>query len=254
MARKQFLKRYILDSNGFILNEEGDMLQTYESKFGFFSIVEGKHYYFYTIIDGYERPNFRYIKQMKKTGEWKTYISSNAVKVEGNKLLKTEYEAALHANILIGKYGLDRIPNAVPKPNDTLQYTKHKAFYNVFLNGSSKLTYLSDEIKESIDYLVSHPELKDSLRFLVGDNPRGADKLFQQYLYELAPDCEQVVVCHMDEKPRNNYDFQTYEVEVPENTPYTTPEEYQRFKDIFMNKMCHEAITVTKGNSNEKAH
>jgi len=251
MARKQFLKRYILDDNGFILNQDGDMLQTYFNKEGdIFSIVEGQYYFFKNLIKGYEKPNFRYIKFLKRVGLWKTYVKSNAVNIDGNKAFKEELKAALHANRLIGEHGLDRIPNAVPKPNDELQYKDIKTkFFNVFLAGSIKCSYLHDNVRADIDYYLEHPELKHRLRFLVGDNPKGADRHFQQYLYELGLG-DQVIVCHMDEEPRNleSYDFSTYEVDVPVDEPYTSSVEFQSFKDRFMSNMCQEAIVVVKGN------
>jgi len=114
--RKEIVEGYILDSNGFIINRDGDILPNFiDEDEDIFCVIEGRHFCYTDLIEGYKQPNFKHIKQLKKSKKWKTYVTTNTQKIKDNKEFDTEYEAAMHVNSLYGKYGLDRIYNAVPE-------------------------------------------------------------------------------------------------------------------------------------------
>jgi hypothetical protein len=133
--RQLFLKDYILSSEGYIINRDGDILPNFIDEEGevFFN-VKNRHFYFADLLPDYQDPVFKNIKYLKQSKKWKTYVTTSAQKIEDNKSFDSEYEAAEYVNILYGKYGLDRVHNPVPKP--------FKGFYEEYLVPDCKDKYL----------------------------------------------------------------------------------------------------------------
>ena len=112
--RSVFLEDYILDTTGFIIDREGNILDNYINKEGeVYTKVNGYRYYYKGLIDGYTEPAYKNIKLMKKSGLWKTFVVSSGKFID-NLSFEDKDIAALWVNELYVTNGLDRIPNAVP--------------------------------------------------------------------------------------------------------------------------------------------
>jgi len=248
IMRTIFKKDYIIDTAGFVLDKDGNILPTFiNTADEVFITIDNLRYYLEDLIEGYEI-NYKNVKYLKSKEVWSTYVVCSAFKINDNKSFKKLEDAANHVNKLYTKYNLDRIPNIIPTFVDTPQYDVDEGdYYTVFLSGSIKSKSLPQDVKDYTDYLIEHRELQDRLQFVVGDC-MGYDVVFQKYLDSW--DFEDVIVVHMGDKPRYNpCNFETYEVEVPMDTPYKSVREYQTFKDEFACDNCDELIIVCKDKS-----
>jgi hypothetical protein len=237
--RQIFQEDYILDNSGFVIDREGNILTNYIYNDAIFFEIDKKRYYYEDLIDNYQLV-YKNIKYYKASKRWKTEVHST-IPIEGNAYFRTKEEAALHVNKLYERYGLDRIPNMVPVlvqhsqfyiPEDGDRYTVH-------IHNKTKARLIPYRIREYVDYLIEHRELKDNLRFVIADFEE--DISIQKLLRGV--NCVETIVCHRNKTPYHNpYGLDTYHAEELLEIPATYQNQQREVLAYYLKSNSDERI------------